>query len=64
MSMRETDLMRLAHSCRSMCRAWLGVAHDFAEASSVVMPFVKLDYSGDADDFPLESGDPLVSRYF
>jgi hypothetical protein len=27
-------------------------------------PSVKFDCAGDADDFPLERGDPLVSRYF
>jgi hypothetical protein len=28
------------------------------------LPLVKLDGSGNADDFPLERGDPPVSRYF
>jgi hypothetical protein len=27
-------------------------------------PLVKFDYAGDADDLPLEHGDPLVSRHF
>jgi hypothetical protein len=27
-------------------------------------PSVKFDCSGDADGFPLERGDPLVSRHF
>ena len=28
------------------------------------LPLVKFDCADDADDSPLESGDPLVSRYF
>ena len=32
--------------------------------SVVLIPLVKFDYAGDADDLPLEHGDPVASFHF